>query len=99
MVMLQGRTCESKSKSGADSSDVRIVTLMSEDGTADLKVKPGSDSVSVDLLSEGEPEIYVDGVKTSSEAFEELTPGDVESISVFKEGGAGRIEVTTRKAE
>lgn len=87
----------SQSKSGAYSSDVRTVTLMTEDGVADLKIKPGSHSV--ELLSGAEPEIYVDGVKTSSEAFEELTPGDVESVSVFKEGGAGRIEVTTRKAE
>lgn len=85
----------SQSKSGADSSDVRIVTMMTEEGTADFKVKPGSDIVQ--LVSGGEPEIYVDGVKTTAEVFDQLTPGDIVSVSVSKEEGVGRVELTTRK--
>ena len=85
----------SQSKSGADSSDVRIVTMMTEEGTADFKVKPGSDIVQ--LISGGEPEIYVDGVKTTAEVFDQLTPGDIVSVLVSKEEGVGRVELTTRK--
>ena len=85
----------SQSKSGADSSDVRIVTMMTEKGTADFKVKPGSDIVQ--LISGGEPEIYVDGVKTTAEVFDQLTPGDIVSVLVSKEEGVGRVELTTRR--
>lgn len=85
----------SQSKSGADSSDVRIVTMMTEEGTADFKVKPGSDIVQ--LVSGGEPEIYVDGVKTTAEVFDQLTPGDIVSVLVSKEEGVGRVELTTRR--